>query len=108
MGISTSAYVIYGVRVDDDADWVALDNEPGQCINDGMPGVFWAGQYDNNMTFIAVNWEELEPGRYKLIDPEDYEDPRYAHWNKVLLNTVDRLGLLVQDGPGWFFLPDQS
>jgi hypothetical protein len=104
-----STYVIYGVRIDDDSDWLALDEDPGQCSNDGKVGYFSAGAYDNDMYFLAVSWEELEPGKYKVVSPFDEGDaPCYPQWNKLLVATVDRLGLKDLDEPGWYLIHDES
>lgn len=32
----------------------------------------------------------------------------WEHWDRVLLATVDRLGLTDLDKPGWYFLPSES
>lgn len=108
MSVSRSTYSIYGVHVDD-ANWLALEEDPGQCCNDGAVGYFTAGRYDDSMTFLAVRWEEVEPGQYKMVDPlEDADNPLIPWWNGALLTCAERLGLNVLAGPGWFVIPDES
>lgn len=102
-----SFYAIYGVRINDDADWLALEEDPGQCANDGKVGSFMAGRKDEDMYFLAVRWEELTVGQYRTFIP-GVVDPRTEEWDKVLLATVDRLGLKDLDKPGWYFISDES
>ena len=105
-----SVYKIYGVRVPDDTDGLIVEDDIGQCRNDGAVGVFWAGAYDNNMTFLALRWKELEPGEYthhsgvhanaSLTDRD--------RWNDDLRAMADHLGLEIVEGPGWFTIFDEA
>jgi hypothetical protein len=99
-----SVYAIYGVRVPDDTDGFVVEDDIGQCRNDGAVGVFWAGAHDRNMTFLALRWKEIEPGEYthhsgvhanaSLTDRD--------RWNDDLRAAADHLNLEIVEGPGWF------
>jgi len=107
----------YGVRIPDDTDWMALDEDPGQCHNngdtsvyDGKIGYLMAGAYDADMKFLAVNWKHIEPGQYVLHSgkyPNAHKFDR-DRWNDDLAAEAERLGLEIIDGPGWFTLPDEG
>lgn len=114
MGMQKSTYEIYGVRLADDTDWFDLEEKTGQCSSrDERAGVFRAGEYDNDMVFLAVTWREFDPGEYHhtptLIGGFDAD--RYAlelDWNHELTTTAQQHGCRVIEGPGWFVIADQS
>jgi hypothetical protein len=114
MGIQRSVYEIYGVRLPDDTDHFALEVQIGQCNSrDERAGVFTAGEYDNNMVFLAVTWRELDPGEYShsptLVG--GFDEERYSReldWNHELTTTANQLGLKVLEGPGWFTISDEA
>lgn len=105
-----TCYTIYGLRVDPgEKSFVELDEEIGQVTNNGQVGYFQAGAYDNNMTFLALAWKEVEPGEY-VMHPGDRahatEEDR-AERNGKLRDAAEKLKLRVIDGPGWFTIPDE-
>lgn len=110
MGIQRSNYILYGARIRDDTDWFALEDDLGQCCNNGEVGCFRGGAYDRHMMFLAVTWQRTEPGQYTVITAGDMHESRRQRdvWDAALMNTADRLGLAVLDGPGWFMLPSES
>ncbi len=118
MGTQRSTYVIYGVRISDSSDYSAIEGAIGQCLSTNEEvGVFRSGEYDNDMFFLATTWCEREPGQYHLhptavggVDDDTWADEftNQLEWNKSLDRTVERLGLHVVDGPGWFCIADES
>lgn len=110
MGSQRSVYEIYGLRLADDTDRAALEEKTGQCLNNGQPGVFWAGVYDADMTFLALTWRELEVGAYTFHPgdrPSEHPDVTRG-WNERLRVAAMRLGLHITGGPGWFTVFDES
>lgn len=105
-----TVYTIYGLRVPDNTDRVRIEEELGQCINDGQPGVFWAGAYDRDMTFIAVSWSSVQPGEYVFHSGEQPNEHIFVRnrWNSDLRAAADRLGLKVTGEPGWYTIPSES
>lgn len=109
-----SMYCIYGVRLPDETDHLALEDKIGQCNSqDYRAGVFTAGMYDNNMIFLAVTWEEKDPGDYTFAPTlvGGFDEARYAEeldWNHELMATVRELKLEPIEGPGWFTIFDES
>lgn len=105
-----SAYAIYGVRISDVCDWNALEEDPGQCRNNGLVGYFRAGRRDKEMMFLALKAEPIEEGRYVLITRDSMFNERksQAHWNDALTLAIGKLGLYAVDGPGWFFVADED
>lgn len=105
-----SVYEIYGLRVQDDADWLALEEDPGQCRNDGSVGYIQAGAYNRDMVFLALRWREVEPGEYTYHSGEQPNANRATRtrWNRDLRAVADRLNLTVLEGPGWFTIPDEG
>lgn len=110
MSVQITVYSIYGLRVTDDADWLLLEDDPGQCCNDGTVGYFQAGIHDNNMTFLAIRWEEIKPGNYTFHSGEGPNASKFVRdrWNDDLRTTAARLGLNVIEGPGWFTIPNED
>lgn len=110
MGISRTVISIYGIRICDDTDWLALDNDPGQCRNSGQVGYIRAGAYDRQMMFLALRWKHVEPGEYILHSGERPNANKFERdrWNSDLHAEADRLGLEIIDGPGWFTMPDEG
>lgn len=107
----------YGVRVPDDTDWLALDEDPGPCRNNGgteayngQVGYTKAGAYDQDMMFLCINWKHVEPGEYILHSGEKPNANKFERdrWNDDLRAEADRLGLEIIDGPGWFTMPDEG
>lgn len=107
---SYTVYTIYGLRVADDTDPIRIEEELGQCTNDGNPGVFWAGAYDNNMTFLAVSWSSVQPGTYVYHSGEKPNEHLFVRdrWNSDLRAAADRLGLTVIEEPGWYTIPSEG
>lgn len=105
-----TVYAIYGLRVHDGTDRVRIEEELGQCTNDGQPGVFWAGAYDHPMTFLAVSWSSVQPGAYVFHSGEKPNEHRFTRdrWNSDLRAAADRLGLEVTGEPGWYTIPSES
>lgn len=105
-----TVYSIYGLRVADDTDRVRIEEELGQCINDGQPGVFWAGAHDRPMTFLAVKWSSVQPGEYVFHSGEQPNEHLFVRnrWNSDLRASADRLGLDVTGEPGWYTIPSES
>lgn len=105
-----TCYTIYGLLVDaGDKSVVELNEDPGQCSNNGEVGYFQAGVYDDNMTFLALKCREVEPGDYVMHPgdrPQASEEDRWQ-WNALLRSAAVRLGLRILDGPGWFTIPDE-
>lgn len=105
-----TCYTIYGMLVDPgDLTFAELKDDPGQCANNGRAGYFQAGRYGNAMTFLALNWREVEPGEYVMHPgdrPHATKEDR-NRWNEALRKEADRLELRVVDGPGWFTIPDE-
>lgn len=113
MGTQISVYQIYGFRLPDDSDWFELEERIGQCCNDGRAGTFQAGQYDNNMYFLATTWRELDPGEYSHFGTlvGGFDETRYSKeldWNTELRFTAARFGLTIIDGPGWFVIVSED
>jgi hypothetical protein len=105
-----TCYTLYGLRVDPgEKSFVDLDEEIGQVANDGNVGYFQAGAHDEDMTFLALTWREVELGEY-VMHPGDRAHASAAdrdQWNEALRAAAQRLGLRVIDGPGWFTVPDE-
>lgn len=110
MSISRTVTHFYGVRVPDDTDWLALEDDPGHCLNNGEVGVFRAGAYDKHMVFLAREWRRIEPGEYVFHSGVHAVAPKFERdrWNDDLTTVADRLGLDIIDGPGWFTMPDEG
>lgn len=110
MSIHRTLYKIYGVRLADGTDWWPLEDDPGHCLNNGTVGVFRAGAYNKHMTFLALNWEGVEAGEYVFHSGIHAVAPKFERdrWNDDLHAVVDRLGLEVVEGPGWFTIPSES
>lgn len=117
LSISISVTHFYGVRVPDDTAWLALEEDPGQCRNNGDTNVYGgqigylqAGAYDQDMTFLAINWKHIEPGEYVFHSGEYPNANKFERdrWNDDLRAEADRLGLEIVEGPGWFTLPDEG
>lgn len=122
MAIYRTVTHFYGVRVPDDTDWTPLEEDPGQCRNNGgdevlrpeiyhdKMGYLTAGAYNRNMVFLALNWKHIEPGEYVLHDGVHAVAPKFLRdrWNDDLRALADRLGLEIIDGPGWLTMPDEG
>lgn len=108
--IHQNAYVLYGIRIDDSADWLKLEEDPGQWRAAGDVGYFSAGRYDDNFYFLAVKVEEIEPGRYHLVtgDSMFLQRKEQTAWDDALRATAERLGLDELDDPGWYFVPHEA
>jgi hypothetical protein len=105
-----TVYAIYGLRVADGSDRLALEEDPGHCLNNGSVGAFWAGAYDKHMTFLAVSWCSKWPGEYVYHSGEYPNENKFVRdrWNSDLRATADRLGLQVIEEPGWFTIPSEG
>jgi hypothetical protein len=110
MSIYRTVKEIYGLRVPDETDWLLLDEDPGQCCNNGQVGYFRAGAYDRNMMFLALRWREVAPGDYTYHSGEKPNASKFVrdHWNSDLRAEADRLGLEIIEGPGWFTIPSEG
>lgn len=105
-----TTYAIYGVRISDSTDWTTLEEDPGQCRNNGLVGYFRAGRRDREMMFLAMKVEEIDEGQYILITRDSMFNERksQAHWNDALTLAIGKLGLYAVAGPGWFFVVDEG
>lgn len=110
MSIYRTVYTIYGLRVADDSNPLLLEEDPGQCLNNGEVGVFRAGVYDHNMTFLAVKWTTVPAGEYVYHSGEKPNASRFERdrWNDDLRAVADRLGLTVVEEPGWYTIPSEG
>lgn len=103
-----SFYHGYGIRIQDSLDFEEIQQKipyPGP--------VFYlsAGDYDADMNWIFISQEadpEIKSGHYVKIDPYQATDAGYPEWDWLLVDTAQRLGLEILDGPAWFFVPDYS
>lgn len=110
METQRSVYAIYGVRLADDTDRTALEEDPGHCANDGAVGAFWAGEYDNDMVFLALRWARVEPGGYVFHSGEQANAllSTRERWNADLRAVADRINAEIVEGPGWFTVSDEA
>jgi hypothetical protein len=108
--MNVTVYAIFGIRVSDETDPFQLEEEIGQCLNNGEVGAFWAGARDKNMTFLARSWDTIPVGEYVFHHGEKPNMTKFErdHWNDQLRSTAERLGLTIVDGPGWFTIPSES
>lgn len=105
-----TCYTIYGLLVDPgERSFVELDEEIGQVANDGRVGYFQAGEYDNDMTFLALTCREVEPGEYIMHPGDRPHTPESDRnrWNAALRAAAQKHNLRIIDGPGWFTIPDE-
>lgn len=102
-------YALYGLRVADDTDWRALQNDPGHCLNNGDVGFVLAGAYDRHMTFLATEWVRKVPGELVFHSGERPNADKFERdrWNSDLRAMADRLGLEVIGEPGWYTILDE-
>jgi hypothetical protein len=110
MSIHRTMYHIYGVRVPDDTDWSAMEEDIGQCLNNGEVGVFRAGAYNRHMIFLAREWTKIEPGELVCHSGVIPQAPKWQRdrWNHDLFAAADQFGLEIVQGPGWFTIPSES
>lgn len=105
-----TVYAIYGLRLADDTDWYALEEDPGHCLNNGTVGYFRVGAHKKRMTFLATQWAPVEPGKYVYHSGEKPNAHKFERdrWNSDLRAVADRLGLDVVEEPGWYTIPNES
>lgn len=117
MSISITVTHFYGVRIPDDTDWLALEDDPGQIsyngdtnVYGGRVGYLMAGAYDADMMFLAINWQHIEPGGYVYHSGEKPNANKFERdrWNDDLRAMADHLGVEIIEGPGWFTVPDEG
>lgn len=110
MGQPYTTYALYGVRIDDDSDWEALEKDPGVCRDNGLVGCFRAGKHYRRMLFLAHQCFEVEIGQYHLMTRDRiFEERKFQRtWDDQLMSAVMRLGLHILDGPGWFLVPHEE
>lgn len=107
MGISTSAYLIYGVQI---ADTHAEDLEEkltGQTVG---VGYLHAGPYDREKTYLTVAFHEADLGEPKTLDLGDaYVDGNpEGRWDSMLDHAISKVGATQLTQPGWLLIAGQS
>lgn len=114
MTYSTSFYHGYGVRVLLPEDWWAThDGSLEESIGfDGPVFGLEAGDYDEDWHWLFVRQPDLDTeiklGTYAKVDPYRATDGQYPEWDWNLVDTAQKHGLKIEDGPSWFFVPDYS
>lgn len=110
MDIHRTLKHFYGVQLADDTDWFPLKDDPGHCLNNGEVGVLRAGAYDHHKTYLALSWEHKEAGEPVFHSGVHAVAPKFQRdrWNDDLSAVVDRLGLEVTEGPGWFTILSEA
>lgn len=110
MGIHSSTWFMYGARISDEADWLELEEDPGQFNTNTGFGYFSAGAYDQNMNFLVTALRELNPGDYMHLTPTGLQEHigRIEAWDQQIRTTARRLNLQLVTEPGWLFVPDEK
>lgn len=110
MGYDKSVCFGYGVRVENTPDPEVMQEAlpPSQPVR-YIP----AGPYDANWDWLYVNGSvdgdpELHLGRYRTVPPYSATDEKYLSWDWQLVETAQKLGVTIVDGPAWFFVPDET
>lgn len=109
MSYTTSFYYGYGILVADEHDSYALQDELG-----GASPVFHLplGDVDADRNFLFIREAtpdiELLPGSYASVPPYSATAEQYSTWDWQLVDTAQKHGLKIIDGPSWFFVPDRS
>lgn len=108
--IERTLYKFYGVRVADHANWEALDEDPGICLNNGEVGYFHAGAHDKHRTYLINSVAKVDVGEEIFHSGVHAVAPKFERdrWNDDLLMVADRLGLDVTEGPGWFAVESED
>jgi hypothetical protein len=109
MTYSTSFFHGYGVRLSDDHDWSEIET----IGYEGPVFPMLAGDYDADWMWLFVKTDdghktEIELGTYVKVEPFRATDAKYPEWDWSLVDTAQKHGLKIADGPGWFFVPDYS
>lgn len=104
MSIYRTIYHFYGISLTDDADYFALEEDIGQCVNNDEVGVFRAGAYNRHKTYLALWWEKKEAGEPVFHSGVQPVAPKFERdrWNDDINAVVDQLGLETIGEPGWY------
>lgn len=110
MGIQHSDWFMYGARITDEADWLELEEDPGQFNSNTGFGYFRAGAYDQGMYFLITALRGVEPGDYMHLTPAGLKEHlnRTEEWDRQIRATAKRLNLQMITEPGWLFVPDEK
>lgn len=102
MGMYTSAYLAYGVRITD-TDPDTLD----RTIPGGTEvGHLHAGGYDRDMTFLVTKCTEAELGSSVAFGPSVFTAAQYEQWNAELSAAVQAVGAEAEHEPAWLLIPN--
>lgn len=114
MSYHKSFYGAYGALVS-----CVDDSEKAYAIlKDHEASYLSAGAYDRwkDWLYIKASGQErcgertieLETGDYHIVPPYSATDETIKHWDWLLVDAAQRLGISIEDGPGWFFVPNMS
>lgn len=109
MGMYTSAYFAYGIRIaDTDPDRLegALSGLDQRGDKKDHVGYLHAGKYDDDRTYLTTTCEEADLGKARQVHPEHATAEQYADWNHNLTEALGALGIADAPEPAWLVIPN--
>lgn len=120
MGISTSAYFFFGVRVpreqhDEDHVWAEAERLDRMVMPVDEVGYITAGPYDRDELFLCfvpsagpMRHAEVSYGEFRTVNPQNVDAETTARWTRLIRQAADSAGYKDLDEPGWTVVVDQS
>jgi hypothetical protein len=110
MSYETSAYTMYGVRVDTESAYAMTERletpEARAVLSAYNVGYALAGPYDNDFLFLCKHFNEARMGHYTILThphPSMEADDRRDIMSAALELNLDLVGR-----PAWLVVPDIS
>lgn len=113
MGMYHSTYFAYGFRIPDTgAPWQMAERLEAELpkLKATCPdvGFLQAGNYDEDMTFLTTQCDEVDLGEFKTVTPQLFPREERSTWNEQLRTAAAALGIEDILEPGWIVVPDLS